>query len=52
MKKKIYRKKKNIYISENIYLMYLMCGFETAWNKKFESPWCKVFSLHDFKVYF
>ncbi|PBC26190.1 Multiple inositol polyphosphate phosphatase [Apis cerana cerana] len=35
---------------ENIYLMYLMCGFETAWNKKFESPWCKVFSLHDFKI--
>ncbi|OAD60200.1 Multiple inositol polyphosphate phosphatase 1 [Eufriesea mexicana] len=35
---------------ENVYLMYLMCGFETAWERNFDSPWCKIFSLHDFKV--
>ncbi|KOC67227.1 Multiple inositol polyphosphate phosphatase 1 [Habropoda laboriosa] len=35
---------------EMIRLMHLMCGFETAWHIDVESPWCKLFSLHDFKV--
>ncbi|XP_026670579.1 multiple inositol polyphosphate phosphatase 1 isoform X2 [Ceratina calcarata] len=35
---------------ESIHLMYLICGFETAWYKNSESPWCKLFSLHDLKV--
>lgn len=29
---------------DDIYLMYLTCSFETAWNKKKKSPWCSVFS--------
>ncbi|CAL7947580.1 unnamed protein product [Xylocopa violacea] len=35
---------------ESVHLMYLMCGFETAWHSETESPWCKIFSLHDFKI--
>ncbi|CAK9812393.1 Multiple inositol polyphosphate phosphatase 1 [Anthophora quadrimaculata] len=31
-------------------LMNLMCGFETAFHAEVESPWCKIFSLDDFKV--
>ncbi|KAK1133946.1 hypothetical protein K0M31_011733 [Melipona bicolor] len=35
---------------ENAHLMYVACGFETAWYKNYESPWCRIFSLDDFKV--
>lgn len=34
----------------DIYVMYITCGFETAWNKQSKSPWCSVFSEEDFKV--
>lgn len=30
---------------DDIYLMYITCAFETAWNKKMKSPWCSVFSM-------
>lgn len=43
---------RNIYVSENAHLMYVACGFETAWHKNYESPWCRIFSLDDFKVNF
>lgn len=33
-----------------VWLMYMMCRFETAWQISAESPWCKMFSLHDFKI--
>lgn len=39
-------------ISEAARLMYMICGFETAWHENTESPWCKLFSIHDFKVSF
>ncbi|XP_076232027.1 multiple inositol polyphosphate phosphatase 1 [Calliopsis andreniformis] len=35
---------------ETASLMHTMCGFETAWHVDVESPWCKMFSLDDFKV--
>ena len=35
---------------EIVHLMYVMCGFETAWHKNSESPWCRIFSLDEFKV--
>lgn len=35
---------------EGVHLMYLMCGFETSWYRDSDSPWCKLFSLQDFKV--
>lgn len=41
-----------IYVLEIVHLMYVMCGFETAWHKNSESPWCRIFSLDEFKVKF
>ncbi|XP_043254544.1 multiple inositol polyphosphate phosphatase 1 [Colletes gigas] len=35
---------------ETAYLMHMICGFETAWQPSTESPWCRMFSLNDFKV--
>ncbi|KAK2579147.1 hypothetical protein KPH14_001317 [Odynerus spinipes] len=35
---------------ETVHLMYIICAFETAWYKDEDSPWCRLFSLHDFKV--
>ncbi|KAF5269596.1 hypothetical protein FQR65_LT05934 [Abscondita terminalis] len=35
---------------DDIYLMYLMCAFDTAWNKKRKSPWCSVFSSKSITV--
>ncbi|XP_076549353.1 multiple inositol polyphosphate phosphatase 1 isoform X1 [Osmia lignaria lignaria] len=35
---------------EIAHLMYTICGFETAWHDNTESPWCKLFSIDDFKV--
>ncbi|XP_076386855.1 multiple inositol polyphosphate phosphatase 1 [Megachile rotundata] len=35
---------------ETAHIMYMICGFETAWQLDTESPWCKIFSMHDFKV--
>lgn len=41
----------NYYIfPETVHLMYTMCAFETAWNQSTVSPWCKIFSLNDFRV--
>ncbi|KAL1497696.1 hypothetical protein ABEB36_008614 [Hypothenemus hampei] len=34
----------------DVLLMYITCGFETAWNKYSKSPWCSVFSEENFKV--
>ncbi|CAL1684595.1 unnamed protein product [Lasius platythorax] len=36
---------------EIAHLMYTMCAFETAWNQSMVSPWCKIFSLNDFKIF-
>ncbi|XP_011144551.1 multiple inositol polyphosphate phosphatase 1 isoform X2 [Harpegnathos saltator] len=36
---------------ETAFLMYSMCAFETAWDQNIVSPWCKIFSLNDFKVF-
>nr|XP_023025072.1 multiple inositol polyphosphate phosphatase 1 [Leptinotarsa decemlineata] len=35
---------------DDIVLMYEMCGFETAWNKKSKSPWCSPFTVDNLKV--
>ncbi|XP_043496791.1 multiple inositol polyphosphate phosphatase 1-like [Polistes fuscatus] len=35
---------------EIVHLIYTMCGFETAWYKDTDSPWCKLLSLDEFKV--
>ncbi|XP_041977537.1 multiple inositol polyphosphate phosphatase 1-like [Aricia agestis] len=32
-----------------VVLMYKTCGFETAWHKHFESPWCYAFDLNSIK---
>lgn len=32
-------------------LIHIMCGFETAWNRAAESPWCRLLSLDQFKVF-
>ncbi|XP_033329855.2 multiple inositol polyphosphate phosphatase 1 [Megalopta genalis] len=31
-------------------LMYMMCSFETAWIPDTESPWCRMFTLNEFKI--
>lgn len=36
---------------ETAHLMYIICAFETALNHSTISPWCKIFSLNDFKVF-
>ncbi|XP_014478398.1 PREDICTED: multiple inositol polyphosphate phosphatase 1-like isoform X2 [Dinoponera quadriceps] len=36
---------------ESAHLMHTMCAFETAWEQNVISPWCKIFSLNDFKVF-
>ncbi|XP_032687977.1 multiple inositol polyphosphate phosphatase 1-like [Odontomachus brunneus] len=36
---------------ETALLMHTMCAFETAWDQSIVSPWCKMFSLNDFKVF-
>lgn len=36
---------------EIAHLMYITCAFETALNQSAVSPWCKIFSLNDFKVF-
>ncbi|XP_066137495.1 multiple inositol polyphosphate phosphatase 1 isoform X2 [Euwallacea fornicatus] len=35
---------------DDIILIYVACGFETAWNKRSKSPWCSLFSENHFKV--
>ncbi|XP_075221008.1 multiple inositol polyphosphate phosphatase 1-like isoform X2 [Lycorma delicatula] len=35
---------------DDIYLMYQMCSYETAWNSTIVSPWCVMFSVEDVKV--
>ncbi|XP_031844555.1 multiple inositol polyphosphate phosphatase 1 [Nomia melanderi] len=35
---------------ETANLMYMMCGFETAWLLDAESPWCRMFTLDEFKI--
>lgn len=37
-------------IVDDIVLMYVACGFETAWNKRSKSPWCSPISENNFKV--
>ncbi|RLU19631.1 hypothetical protein DMN91_008188 [Ooceraea biroi] len=36
---------------DTAHLMHTMCAFETAWNQSEVSPWCKIFSLNDFRVF-
>ncbi|XP_072743794.1 multiple inositol polyphosphate phosphatase 1 isoform X2 [Anoplolepis gracilipes] len=36
---------------ESVHLMHTMCAFETAWNQSIVSPWCKIFSLNDFRIF-
>ncbi|XP_011170916.1 multiple inositol polyphosphate phosphatase 1 isoform X2 [Solenopsis invicta] len=36
---------------ETAHLMHTTCAFETALNQSIVSPWCKLFSLNDFKVF-
>lgn len=35
---------------EDIVLMYTSCGFESAWDPGFESPWCALFSRQDLEL--
>ncbi|XP_031781275.1 multiple inositol polyphosphate phosphatase 1 isoform X2 [Nasonia vitripennis] len=35
---------------ESVNLIYLICAFETAWNKTGKSPWCDTLSLDNMKV--
>ncbi|KAG8224479.1 hypothetical protein J437_LFUL003202 [Ladona fulva] len=35
---------------DDIHLMFITCGFETAWNKYSKSPWCAAFSEEDLKL--
>lgn len=35
---------------DDIVLMYVACGFETAWNKRSKSPWCSPISENNFKI--
>uniref|UniRef100_A0A6P7FWI8 Multiple inositol polyphosphate phosphatase 1 n=1 Tax=Diabrotica virgifera virgifera TaxID=50390 RepID=A0A6P7FWI8_DIAVI len=35
---------------DDVLLMYQMCAFETAWNKKRKSPWCALFTGENLKV--
>ncbi|XP_046418310.1 multiple inositol polyphosphate phosphatase 1-like isoform X1 [Neodiprion fabricii] len=35
---------------DTAYLIYLTCGFETAWKKDANSPWCRFLSLSNFQV--
>nr|CAD7440358.1 unnamed protein product [Timema bartmani] len=34
-----------------IYLMYITCSFETAWDRVNGSPWCAAFSEENLKVF-
>lgn len=34
----------------DISIMYIACGFETAWNKRTKSPWCSLFTEENLKV--
>ncbi|CAG9767062.1 unnamed protein product [Ceutorhynchus assimilis] len=34
----------------DISIMYITCGFETAWNKRSKSPWCTPFTEENLKV--
>ncbi|XP_018045713.1 PREDICTED: multiple inositol polyphosphate phosphatase 1-like [Atta colombica] len=36
---------------ETVNLMYTTCAFETALNRSIISPWCKIFSSNDFKIF-
>lgn len=36
--------------SGTAHLIHTMCAFEVAWNQSTVSPWCKIFSLDDFRV--
>ena len=36
--------------NETANMMYTICGFETAWWIDTESPWCRMFSLDEFKI--
>ncbi|KYN27390.1 PREDICTED: multiple inositol polyphosphate phosphatase 1 [Trachymyrmex cornetzi] len=36
---------------ETVNLMYTTCAFETALNQSIISPWCKIFSSNDFKIF-
>ncbi|KAL0133335.1 hypothetical protein PUN28_000823 [Cardiocondyla obscurior] len=36
---------------ETAHLMYTTCAFETALNQSLISPWCKLFSLNDFRIF-
>ncbi|XP_024878234.1 multiple inositol polyphosphate phosphatase 1-like [Temnothorax curvispinosus] len=36
---------------ETAYLMHTTCAFETALNQSVVSPWCKIFSLNDFRIF-
>lgn len=42
--------KENILELDDLKLIYEMCSFETAWNKKSKSPWCAVLSQDNIKV--
>ncbi|XP_076289898.1 multiple inositol polyphosphate phosphatase 1 [Lasioglossum baleicum] len=35
---------------ETASLMHMMCSFETAWLIDVESPWCRIFTLNEFKT--
>nr|CAD7408225.1 unnamed protein product [Timema poppensis] len=36
---------------DTIYLMYITCSFETAWDRVNGSPWCAAFSEENLKVF-
>ncbi|XP_055597001.1 multiple inositol polyphosphate phosphatase 1 isoform X2 [Uranotaenia lowii] len=36
--------------AESIHLMYQTCAFETAWTKKYVSPWCFLFDKASIKA--
>lgn len=36
--------------ADSIYLMYQTCAFETAWTKRYVSPWCLLFDKSSLRV--
>lgn len=32
-------------------LMHMMCAYETAWDEKSDSPWCRLISAETFKIF-
>lgn len=42
---------KTKFLNKSAHLMHTTCAFETALNQSVVSPWCKIFSFNDFRVF-